>query len=56
MTESVYCAVCRNHVPPDLDHVEIAAETIYMDDRNTTDDYYFHLDCWRSIAGGWMEP
>jgi hypothetical protein len=51
-----YCAVCANRVAPDLDHVEIAAETIYMDDRNDQDEYYFHLDCWTHVSGGWEEP
>jgi hypothetical protein len=54
--EDVYCAVCRNRLPLDGDHVEIDAEIVYPRDRNGMDDYVMHTDCWRSISEGWMEP
>ena len=56
MTESLYCAVCRNRLDPAGKHVYLNAETKDPDDRNRADDYAFHPDCWRSVSGEWMEP
>jgi hypothetical protein len=54
--ETVYCAICRQDVPLDKDHVKIDAEFERMDDRNGRDDYTVHVGCWRSISDGWMKP
>lgn len=54
--ETVYCAICREQIALDSDHVEIAAEHVHTGDRNTQDDFMFHIDCWMSISDGWMAP
>jgi hypothetical protein len=56
MTYDPTCAVCGHSVLPDTDHVQVEAERKRMDDRNETDDYYFHEDCWRGVAGSWRQP
>ena len=56
MTESVYCAVCRNRIDPAGKHVYLDAETKDPDDMNRVDGYALHPDCWRSVSGGWMDP
>lgn len=52
--ETAYCAICHESVPLDGDHVEVDAETVYVGDRNTLEDYVLHPDCWNSVTQGWM--
>jgi len=54
--ESVYCAVCREQVALDSDHVEIDAEIKRINDRNDRDDYALHTDCWLELSEEWMKP
>jgi hypothetical protein len=54
--ETVCCAVCRQTVPLDSDHVEITAEITRIRDRDDRDDYVLHTECWHSISDGWMTP
>lgn len=53
---SVYCAVCGRSVPLDQDHVEIDAETVWVDDRNDERQYVLHLDCAMRTIDAWTEP
>jgi len=56
MTETVYCAHCRERFTPDQDHVQIDAEIKKIDDKNDRDFYILHLDCFREITDDWIEP
>ena len=56
MTESYTCAVCGQRVAPDTDHVEIEAETVWMDDRNDLRAYMLHLDCALGTIDAWRDP
>lgn len=51
-----YCAICGNHVAPDGDHVQVDAEHKLIADRNSTEDYLFHGDCWSRLSSGWVKP
>lgn len=53
---SLYCAVCGRRFEPDQNHVYVTGETRRMDDRNDTDEFAFHPECWRLLTGGWMDP
>lgn len=50
------CAVCGRGVEPDTDHVQIDAETIWMDDRNDQRSYILHLGCAMRTIDAWEEP
>lgn len=52
----LYCAVCGRRFEPDEDHVWVSAEKRRMRDRNETEEYALHPDCWRYLTGGWIEP
>lgn len=41
-----YCGICGTPVSPETDHVEIEAQHIHTDGRDTQDDYYLHVECW----------
>jgi len=53
---TVYCAVCLRRFEPDQDYVKVTGERQLISDRNTTDEFAMHTDCWRSVSGGWMDP
>jgi hypothetical protein len=36
---------CTDALHADSDH-----------DRNEIEEYYFHPECWRDVAGSWEEP
>jgi hypothetical protein len=50
------CAVCGRIVTPDLDHVEVTAERVNMDDRNREHTYYLHNQCWYAVGDSWRPP
>jgi hypothetical protein len=54
--ETAHCAICRQKVSLDEDHVEINAELVRTRGRNEVDDYVAHQQCWRSMSDGWMDP
>ena len=56
MPETLYCAVCGETTPADLNHVQIEAEKIRMQDRNTQDTFIMHPDCYRELSEDWTEP
>jgi hypothetical protein len=53
---TLYCAVCRGRFEPDQDHVKVEADHRRIDDRNTTETFAFHPQCWRHVSGSWGEP
>jgi len=53
---TLYCAVCENRFEPDDDHVRIDAEHVRINDRNETEEFVFHPECWRNLSGGWIDP
>lgn len=53
---TLYCAICRERFEPDTDHVWVDAELRRVDDRNGTDEYALHPECWQSLTDGWMKP
>jgi len=54
--ESLLCAVCGRSVALDTDHVEIEAETYWMDDRNDQREYVLHLECAMRTIDCWTDP
>ena len=53
---TIYCAICARRFEPDQDHVKVEAEHRRIDDRNETEAFAFHPECYRRLTGGWMEP
>ena len=53
---TLYCAICGNRFEPDQDHVWVDAELRRINDRNNTDEYALHPDCWDRLTDGWMDP
>ena len=53
---TLYCAICGGRFEPDVDHVRVDAETVRIEDRNQTEQFVFHPDCWRRLTEGWMQP
>jgi hypothetical protein len=54
--ESVYCAICGEKTPLDVDHVKLEAETKRMRDRNDLDEYVFCMDCAIQKFDEWTDP
>jgi hypothetical protein len=54
--ETLYCAVCGERTAPDVDHVEIAADHVLMQDRNRHDSWVLHPECYRDLVEDWTEP
>jgi len=52
----LYCAVCGHHVAPDDVYVRADAVHKRINDRNDTEEFVFHDDCWRGVSGGWRDP
>ena len=53
---TLYCAICGGRFEPDTDHVWVDAEHRRIEDRNDTEEYALHPECWRRLTGGWSEP
>jgi hypothetical protein len=56
MVETLLCAICGERTAPDVDHVEIKAETVLMKDRNEHDEYVFCMDCAIEKFDEWSDP
>lgn len=56
MTTTLYCADCGGRFEPDDDHVRIDAEHIFINDRNRSEEFVFHLDCWHALTDDWVDP
>lgn len=56
MVETLLCAVCGERTAPDVDHVEIDAEHVLMQDANRHDSWVLHPACYRELTEGWTEP
>jgi len=56
MVETLYCAVCGERTAPDVDHVEIAADHVLMQDPNRHDSWVLHPECYRDLVEDWTEP
>lgn len=53
---TVYCAICGQRFETDDDHVEITAQTVWIDDRDEQDEFVFHVECWDRLSDGWARP
>lgn len=47
------CAICGGEVPMHGDHVEVNAREPETPRQHTTATYFFHPECWGSVADGW---
>lgn len=56
VSQTCTCAVCGHSVGLDTDHVEIDAQTVWMDDLDQARSYVLHLGCAESTIGAWEEP
>ena len=54
--ETRYCAVCGERTAPDVDHVELDADHVRMQDPNRHDAWVLHPECYRELTEGWHEP
>jgi len=55
MTQLI-CARCGKTFEPDIDHVEINAETRRIDDRNEAELFVMHEECWMRASEEWSDP
>ena len=53
---TLYCADCGKRFEPDDDHVWVNAELRRIDDRNSTDEYALHPECWERLTDRWTKP
>lgn len=51
-----HCAVCGDHVAPDMNYTRVVVEKRRIDDRNTETVYYLHDDCARDETEDWGKP
>lgn len=56
MVESVTCAICREPVPLDGDHVRVEGEHLPRREWANLDEYVAHADCWADLTDDWVEP
>jgi len=54
--ETLYCAVCGERTAPDVDHVDLDAEHVLMQDANRQASWVLHPECYRELTEGWHEP
>lgn len=40
---TVYCTICGQKFETDDDHVEVSAETVWIGDRNSAEEFVFHV-------------
>ncbi|WP_353635664.1 hypothetical protein ABSL23_17360 (plasmid) [Halobacterium sp. NMX12-1] len=47
---------CTDALHADSDHVRVEAEKKRMRDRDETQEYYFHPECWTAVSASWEKP
>lgn len=53
---TLYCALCDGRFEPDTNHIWISAEHKRINDRNETNEFAVHPDCWRQLTADWTGP
>ena len=53
---TIHCAICGARFEGDIDHIRVEATHRRTSDRDSVEEYAFHVGCWDRLSEGWMEP